>query len=208
VRGSYGNYKSPTAGNDYGFEVFSSIGFVTFTGNAVPYTDLLGLEDTIADLDALVAPLCAARFPATQQRKVDPDDFMAGREPKIGLSVAQMEELLSVLDADMPREDWIRVGMALHHECDGEDTGFDIWNDWSEKGVKYPSEENLRGQWDSFERRKGSGQHQVTMASVMRMAQDSAMLSKGVWPSPSPLPDGLLPVPPLTEDMRPQELAP
>ena len=173
VRGSYGNHKSPTAGNDYGFEVFTSTGFVTFTGNAMPYTDILGLEDTVADLDHIVAPLCAGRFTATSQREADPDDFMIGREPKIGLSATQMKELLSVLDADMYRDDWIKVGMALHHECEGDDTGFDIWNEWSEGGSKYPSEEALRTQWDSFERRKGVGQRQVTMASVMRMAKEA-----------------------------------
>jgi putative DNA primase/helicase len=173
VRGSYGNHKSPTEGNDYGFEVFTSTGFVTFTGNAMPYTDILGLEDTVANLDALVAPLCAARFPATQKRVSDPDDFMIGREPRVGLSATQMEELLSVLDADMPREDWVRVGMALHHECDGDDTGFELWNDWSSNGEKYPSEEGLRTQWDSFERRKGSGHRQVTMATVMKMAKEA-----------------------------------
>ena len=173
VRGSYGNRKSPTDGNDYGFETFTSSGFVTFTGNAMPYTDILGLEDTVADLDTLVAPLCAARFRPTTPHVPDPDDFMIGREPKIGLTITQMEELLSVLDADMPREDWIRVGMALHHECDGDDTGFEIWNDWSENGSKYPSEESLRTQWDSFERRKGSGHRQVTMASVLKMAKEA-----------------------------------
>jgi hypothetical protein len=180
VRGSYGNRKSPTAGNDYGFETFTSTGFVTFTGNAMPYTDIFGLEDTVADLDALVAPLCAARFAASQQREVDPDDFMAGREPKIGLSVTQMEKLLSVLDPDMQREDWIRVAMALHHECDGDDSGFDIWNDWSSNGEKYPTEESLRTQWDSFERRKGSGHRQVTMASVMKMAKGAGYCDPGI----------------------------
>jgi hypothetical protein len=173
VRGSYGNHKSPTVGNDYGFEVFASTGFVTFTGNAMPYTDILGLEDTVADLDHIVAPLCASRFTATSPRVPDPDDFMIGREPRVGLSATQMEELLSVLDADMPREDWVRVGMALHHECDGDDTGFEIWNDWSSNGEKYPSEEGLRTQWDSFERRKGSGHRQVTMATVMKMAKEA-----------------------------------
>ena len=173
VRGSYGNRKSPTEGNPYGFETFTSTGFVTFTGNIMPYTDIFGLEDTIANLDALVAPLCAARFPASQQREADPDDFMVGREPKIGLSLAQMEELLSVLDADMQREDWVKVGMALHHETEGDDSGFYLWDDWSQNGEKYPSEESLRTQWDSFERRKGSGHRQVTMASVMKMAKEA-----------------------------------
>lgn len=172
VRGSYGNHKSPTEGNDYGFEVFTSTGFVTFTGNAMPYTDILGLEDTVADLDHIVAPLCASRFRPTSPRVPDPDDFMIGREPRVGLSATQMEELLAVLDPDMYRDDWIKVGMALHHECEGDDTGFEIWNDWSENGAKYPGEESLRTQWDSFERRKGVGQRQVTMASVMRMAKE------------------------------------
>ena len=173
VRGSYGNHKSPTVGNDFGFEVFTSTGFVTFTGNAMPYTDLLGLEDTVANLDHIVAPLCASRFAATSQRVSDPDDFMIGREPRVGLSTTQMEELLAVLDADMYRDDWIKVGMALHHECEGDDTGFEIWDEWSANGAKYPGEESLRTQWDSFERRKGVGQRQVTMASVMRMAKEA-----------------------------------
>ena len=173
VRGSYGNHKSPTVGNDFGFEVFTSTGFVTFTGNAMPYTDILGLEDTVADLDHIVAPLCASRFAATSQRVSDPDDFMIGREPRVGLSATQMEELLSVLDADMYRDDWIKVGMALHHECEGDDTGFEIWDEWSANGAKYPGEESLRTQWESFERRKGVGQRQVTMATVMRMAKEA-----------------------------------
>jgi hypothetical protein len=180
VRGSYGNRKSPSEGNPYGFEVFSSNGFVTFTGNAMPYTDILGLEDTIADLDALVAPLCAARFQATTQRSFDPDDFMIGREPKTGQTLSQMEGLLAVLDPDMPREDWIRVAMGLHHETEGDDTGFYLWNDWSQNGEKYPSEEALRTQWESFDRRKGSGHSNITMATVMKMAKEAGYSEPGI----------------------------
>jgi KaiC/GvpD/RAD55 family RecA-like ATPase len=172
VRGSYGNNKSPTVGNEYGFETFSSTGFVTFTGNAMPYTEILDLENTVADLDSIVAPMCNARFTA-RTIAYDPDDFMAGREPKLGLTPQQMEDVVNSLDADMGREEWIRVGMALHHECGGDDTGFDIWNDWSSNGSKYPSDEALRTQWESFERRKGIGQRQVTMASVLRMAKEA-----------------------------------
>ncbi|OYY70695.1 MAG: hypothetical protein B7Y44_02200 [Sphingomonadales bacterium 28-55-16] len=184
VRGSYGNHKSPTEGNDFGFEVFTSNGFVTFTGNAMPYTDILGLEDTVADLDHIVAPLCAARFRATAPRVPDPEDFMVGREPRVGLSATQMEELLSVLDPDMPREDWIKVGMALHHECEGDDTGFYIWDEWSAQGAKYPSEEALRTQWDSFDRRKGSGLPNITMATVMKMAKEAGYRDPRVDISP------------------------
>jgi hypothetical protein len=171
MRGNIGNYKSPTTETEHGFEVFSTSGFCTLTGNALDYIDILGLEDTVAEVSPEIRAICAVRFPKSQRRKVDPDDFMIGREPKIGLSVSQMGELLSVLGPVMPREDWIKVGMALHHNCDSDDGGFYIWDDWSSNGEKYPSEESLRTQWDSFERRKGSGQHNVrmAMATVMMM---------------------------------------
>lgn len=173
MRGNIGNHKAPTTDTDYGFEVFSTTGFCTLTGNALDHIDILGLEDTVGKVSPAITEICERRFGSSTARVSDPDDFMVGREPKIGLSVSQMEELLSVLDADMPREDWVRVGMALHHECDGDDSGFYLWDDWSEHGEKYPSEEALRKQWDSFERRKGSGHRQVTMASVMKMAKEA-----------------------------------
>lgn len=217
VRGSYGNRKSPTEGNPYGFEVFTSSGFVTFTGNAMPYTDLLGLEDTIADLDALVAPLCAARFPATKQRVADPDDFMVGREPKIGLSVSQMEEILRHISPDCSREEWIRIGAAIHHETEGDDTGLSIWDEWSSDGLTYPGSEGVEYQWRSF-RGTTPGCASITMASVIWMAKEAGYCDTEcdaiglddeiAWPDPVPLPDALLAVPNLEEDMLPSELQP
>lgn len=176
VRGALGNHKSPAEPGRYGFEIFSSNGFVTFTGNMLPHVDLLGLENTIAEADDAVRSLCEARFGrSTPTPNADPDDPWAGLEPQIGLSVEQMQTLLEGLDPDMGRDEWIRVGMALHHECEGDDTGFDLWNDWSSQGGKYPSEEGLRAQWDSFTRRMGPGRRQITMASVLKMAKAAGL---------------------------------
>jgi hypothetical protein len=177
MRGNLGNHKAPTTETDYGFEVFSTSGFCTLTGNALDHIDILDLENTVAEVSPEIKAICQRRFGASTAKVSDPDDFMIGREPKIGLSIAQMEELLAVLDPDMPREDWIKPGMALHHECDGDDTGFDIWNEWSAQGSKYPSEEALRTQWESFERRKGAGHRQVTMATVLKMAKEAGATS-------------------------------
>ena len=177
MRGNIGNHKAPTTDTDYGFEVFSTTGFCTLTGNALDHIDILGLEDTVGKVSPEIKVICERRFGSSTARVSDPDDFMVGREPKIGLSISQMEELLSVLDPDMPREDWIRVAMGLSHETDGDDTGFSIWDEWSAQGSKYPSEEALRTQWDSFERRKGAGHRQVTMATVMKMAKEAGASS-------------------------------
>jgi hypothetical protein len=172
LKGNLGNHKSHATPERFGFETFSSSGFVTFTGNILPACELIGLENTVADVDQRTVDLCEARFGNVQNNVIDPDDFMAGREPKLGLTVERMQELLGALDPDMGREDWIKVGMALHHECEGDDTGFELWDDWSSEGYTYPSSEGLRVQWESFERRKGSNRRQVTMASVIKMVKD------------------------------------
>lgn len=174
VRGNFGNHKAKTTSLDYGFETFASTGFVTLTGNVHPLCDVMGMQDTIAQLDKQVGDLCEKRFGARDgANPFDPDDFMAGLEKPLGLQVGEIEDLLGQLDADMGRDDWIRVGMALHHECDGDDTGFEMFNDWSELGAKYPGREALETQWASFERRKGERSRQVTMKSVIKMARDA-----------------------------------
>lgn len=174
LRGDLGNRKSHATEDRYGFETFSSSGFVTFTGNVLPLSDLVVGANYIAPVGDKVRNLCENRFGCAQpQSDVDPDDFMLGREPRLGLSIEQMEELLAALDPDMGREDWIRVGMALSHECQHDDTGFELWDEWSAGGATYPGTEGLRKDWDSFERRSGQRRRQVTMATVIKMAKDA-----------------------------------
>ena len=171
LKGDLGNHKSQATADQYGFETFSTAGFVTFTGNILPGCEMLGYEDRIADVDEATRSLSLRRFGASSSATFDPDDFMAGREPRLGLSVEEMQTYLSHLDPGMGRDPWLRVGMALHHETDGDDTGFELWDDWSSEGHNYPGTEALRHQWDSL--KPSPGKRQVTMASVIKMAKDA-----------------------------------
>jgi hypothetical protein len=47
-------------------------------------------------------------------------------------------------------EQWIRVGMALHHASGGSDEGFAVWHQWSAKGETYDGIEDCRYHWASF----------------------------------------------------------
>lgn len=170
LRGDLGNHKSLGIEHPYGLEVFSSSGFVTLTGDMLPIVDLLGHENTIAEVDDFTREFCAKRFAGSTTQR-DPDDFMAGFEPKLGLTEEQATDHLAALDPGMGRDSWIVVGMALHHEFG--DDGFDLWDEWSADGHNYPGTEALRTDWDSFERRMGPGRRQVTMASVIKMAREA-----------------------------------
>ena len=160
VKGQYGNSKA--RGEPYGFEVFSSKGFVTVTGNRLDIVDILGNENTIAELDGPVRALCAKRF----AREL-PETGVSAGEP-LGLTQAQIDKCLSVIDADIGHDEWLSVGMALHHETQGE--GFDLWNDWSELGSKYPGREVLLNRWSSFGK---THDRTVTARSLVHLANEN-----------------------------------
>ena len=150
-KGDLGNHKSPRdAEHTYGAEVFSSSGFVTVTGNHCSMTTILVLEDTIAPVGKELVDFCTSRFGPNRPQSVANDDFMAGHEPPVGLSDPQITEYLSDLDPSMGRDDWIRVGMAVHHETGG--GGFAMWDEWSTGGHQYPGTEAVQAQWGSFDR--------------------------------------------------------
>lgn len=157
VKGQYGNSKSH--GEPYGFEVFSSKGFVTFTGNRLDIVDILGNDNNISAVDDAVRGLCAQRF----ARPAGEIHISAG-EP-VGLSAQQIEGLLVALNPDIGHDEWLAVGMGLHHETQGE--GFDYWCDWSELGGKFPGRDILLQRWSSFGK---NHERTVTIRTAMKMA--------------------------------------
>lgn len=155
---------------DFGFETFSTKGFVTLTGNRLDICDVMGNADTIADVTPEVMGLFTRRF---GQRA---DGEAVGHNAEVlGLTQLEIDRALEAMDPDLGHDDWLHVGMALHHETRGE--GFDIWNDWSERGAKYPGRDILRQRWDSFGRYEGAA---VTGRTLVRLALDAGV---GIGPS-------------------------
>lgn len=165
--GDLGNNKSVGDGA-FGFETFSSKGFVTFTGNRLDITDLCGVDNTVAELTDDVRALHAQRFGRQPSAPAEPDDPLMAYEPRLQLADAQLAEALDVLDPDLPHDTWLHVGMAIHHETEGE--GFALWDAWSAKGGKYPGEEELRKRWDSFGAQAG---RPVTARTLLKLAQEN-----------------------------------
>lgn len=161
-----GNRKShKRKGWPYGFETFSTKGFVTFTGNVTPVTELCETEDVVAELTPQVLALYEQRFGAKDRGPVQPANYDT---PPVGLSRSQIGRCMAVLDPGMGYDEWIEVGMALHHETRGE--GFDIWDEWSSTWPDYPGTEALRSHWDSMGHR--SSGRVVTARSLVKKAND------------------------------------
>ena len=150
---------------EFGFETFSTSGFVTFTGNRLDVTDLLGNADVVAEVTPEVMGLFSKRFGQRVDREA------TGHNDEIlSLTPTEIEAALTAMDPDMGHDDWLHAGMALHHETRGE--GFDLWNDWSERGGKYPGRDVLRHRWDSFGRYDGPA---VTGRTLVKLAGDAGV---------------------------------
>jgi hypothetical protein len=159
VRGNFGNRKDNTPGQ-WGFETFSTKGFVTFTGNRLELVEMLGNDDVVADAPEAVRRLCSQRF-----HQVDAfDEPDTGARPPLGLPPTVLREALDALPDDLHYDDWVKVGMAVHHETGG--AGFDVWDEWSARSSKYGGPEYGRARWDSF----GRSTRQVTAAWLVHQA--------------------------------------
>lgn len=144
----------------YGFETFHSSGFVTFTGNRLPSVDLVGSHDTIGPITDAIRDLIAARL----LKGRDPREKPVQSGERLGYTDEQLTAMLEALDPDEDGHDrWLHIGMALHHETDGE--GFDLWDEWSSQGGLYPGREALQRRWDSFGRNGTAG---ITVRSLMK----------------------------------------
>lgn len=166
MTGALDNAKSHAEPGRFGFEVFSSKGFVTFTGNVTEVCELVGAEDTLTPISDAVRALHTARFGRRRERD-DLDDI------PMGVDEGAIREALAHLDPSMGYADWLRVGMALHHETQG--AGFGLWDEWSSTGEQYPGTEALEPHWDSFGRHSGPA---VTMRSLLHMAREAGYVEE------------------------------
>lgn len=84
--------------------------------------------------------------------------------PVLSAAYSRLHAILDGLGPDAPYDEWLRVGMALHHETDGHEDGLALWDEWSAKGAKYKGIEDLKSHWRSF----GNSPNPVTAGSLLR----------------------------------------
>lgn len=96
------------------------------------------------------------------------------REP-LEFKPGQLETELALIPLDRidDRDDWISLGMALHHQFGGSEEGFRLWMEVSSRGSKYLVKSSERAElrrWRQFGRNR---RKPVTMATVRQWAQEA-----------------------------------
>jgi hypothetical protein len=100
-----------------------------------------------------------------------PANFATIRPP-LQITLPQIRrDLESVLPDDY--DTWLSVGMALWHQFNGDEEGFQLWDEWSTPSSSYTGVEALRSRWEGL--RSDPNRRPITFASVRRWASEARM---------------------------------
>lgn len=90
---------------------------------------------------------------------------LVGEAGGCSADITELKDLISRRNPSCGYDEWLRIGMAIHHETGGSHEGFTLWDGWSAKSSKYLGVEDLRPHWISF----GRSETPVTLNSLLRL---------------------------------------
>lgn len=139
---------------------FKSSGYVVGCGSlhasGSHYEAIKGSPDKVADAPQVLIDLIKR-----------PDRYRAAVSGSfMDVSIEDVKNMLSFVSPDCDYDVWIKCGMAINQTLNGE--GFDVWNDWSKNGTKYPGITQLERHWHSF----GKSSNPVTLGTLKHFAED------------------------------------
>lgn len=107
--------------------------------------------------------------PAPRQSEMTTSTCAASGSP--GNDLDRLKELLGFIDPDGGGyQNWLNGLMAIYHESNGSEDGFQIAVAWSERGKSYKGEKEIRVKWNSF--KSGTG-NPITIATIVKMAKEN-----------------------------------
>lgn len=84
-------------------------------------------------------------------------------------SFAELENIVrGIKSGKADYEQWLRVGMGIHHATDGSDQGEALWDEWSADADNYTPEQ-ISIKWHSFGK---SPQSQITIGTLVMLAKE------------------------------------
>lgn len=172
VLGAYPDHKDSPPRNPerdkFGCETFQGKGFLTFTGLPTELTETTGDENTISPLPEHVIDYFGTRFVHVRALR---EKYEGDGKPVFGFSEEQIEGYLKALPEDLSYDEWVKVGMAVHHETYGE--GFALWDEWSAASPKYTDSAYSLARWESFG--VNNSAEYTTMGTVLQMLRQNGV---------------------------------
>jgi len=108
---------------------------------------------------------------ASRALTVSDDSGLEGFKPVLDLDPDELKEALQHVDGAEDYDRWLQVGMALHHQFQGDEEGLALWDEWSQQASNYDGDA-LERKWKSFSALP-SGHSAITAATILKIANDN-----------------------------------
>lgn len=105
----------------------------------------------------------------TDEQDDEDDLFSLLRSEPMDIDAAQIDDILKNIPNDgagAHYDDYVQVGMALHHQFRGSNEGFERWCEWAKQSEKFDAK-NAAVRWRSF---KQDSKNPVRMATLIHLA--------------------------------------
>ena len=142
---------------------FGNMFILPYSGESVPLEPQLDYQRMPKDY--------AVEWPVSAPVPVVEKPAPVERAAAMGLDYRLVAAVESV-SPDLPYDQWVRIGQAIHHETGGSEDGLSLWDSWSGCGMatNYPGLEELQAKWDTFGR---SSSQPVTAGTIYKMATEA-----------------------------------
>lgn len=102
---------------------------------------------------------------------LDDDDPFSAFRPKVQIGDEELERRLFLIEDNTDHDTWFQIGMALYHQYDGNEYGFDLWRRWSESAHNYDLAE-LEKRWPTFDN-KDRAHTPITCRIILKLSKDA-----------------------------------
>lgn len=136
----------------------------------LPYEWVTGLLGDWREIPPIPPTLLALWRELAESVQVLPADGIASKPQ--GETIESLRKLIAKRSPD-EYEEWLQVGMILHHETGGSIPGLKLWDEWSQTTTRekdgksvYPGREALIAKWKSF--RNDDSSNAVTVGTLKK----------------------------------------
>lgn len=158
------NLESNRAKHDMGVELYCSGRYFTVTGHAIEGHE--NFSGATHDINWLINRVWGNIPGPTDQGLATSFSNLQPTVPEWDLERV-IGEILPHLDPDCGYQDWLNVGLALHHQGNGEVEWLEAWDDWSQDSHKWADGE-CEQKWASFRKNSSKTTKKITLRTLLK----------------------------------------
>ena len=107
-----------------------------------------------------------------EEKQEEEDDFLPIVIQKRKYDSSEIKNILDILpDSCYDYEDWVKIGMAIHHVTEGDDIGLALFVDWSKKDTDNFDLDLIKKNYKYWDKQKDNGKNKLGLTHLRKLKE-------------------------------------